>query len=65
VRIQMMPCSVFRVLGGVHMVRMRYVRVVRGLLVISLVMRAGSFVVMMGGLGVMMSRLGVMMRCLF
>jgi hypothetical protein len=64
VRFQVVPGGMLTMLGRVQMVRVRYVRMVGGLLVISGLVRLGGFGVVMGGLRVVMRRLMVVMRCL-
>jgi hypothetical protein len=65
VHFQVVLGRMFRVLGRVQMVRVRHMRVVRGPVVISGLVRFGGFGVVMGGLAVMMRRLIVVMHCLF
>lgn len=60
----MMPHGVLGVIGGMQMVRVRQVRMMRGRLVISVSVVLRRFGVMVRSLRVMMGCLGVMMRCL-
>jgi hypothetical protein len=53
-----------RVLGRVQMMRVRYVRVMRGFLVIAALVRLRGFGVVMGSLRVMVGRLLVMFDCM-
>lgn len=62
-RFRVVPGRVLRVLGRVQMMRVRHVRVVRGLLVVSAFMRLRSFRVVMGGLRVVVRRLLMMLDC--
>jgi len=62
--IEVMPGSVLGVLGGMHVVGMREVSVVGGLLMVAGIVMLRRFSMMMGGHAVMMGRGAVFVRCL-
>jgi hypothetical protein len=64
VHFQVVPGRMLTMLGRVQMMRMRYVRMVGGLLVVSGLVRLSGFGVVMGGLRVVMGRLMVVVDCL-
>jgi hypothetical protein len=59
----MLASGVPGVVGGMQVMGVREVRVVRGLFVVAFAVVPRGFAVMMSGLGVMVCCLAVMMRC--
>jgi hypothetical protein len=62
--IEMMPGRVFPVLGRVHMMGVRQVRVMSGLMVVARVMMLCCLSVVMGRHAAMMGCLAMFVRCL-
>jgi hypothetical protein len=59
-----MPRGVFRMLGGLQMMRVRHVGMMRSLLVIACLVMLRCFRMMMCGHPMMMGRLAVLVHCL-
>lgn len=60
----MIPGRVLNMLGGVQLMPVREVSVMRGLLMVARIMVLRGFGVVMRGHAVMMGRLAVFVRCL-